>query len=66
MIRINKEKLSDILQDGKDYIATALDGEKYKGTFVNKYVPGGIFFCCYPRYLSDGVTKNELVSFELA
>lgn len=39
------------LQNGKEYIAIGDNGREYKGTFVDDYFPGGVFFCCYP----DGV-----------
>jgi hypothetical protein len=45
------------LKDGKKYIAIGSDGRKYEGIFVNDYIPGGVFFCCYPH----GV---ELLYFE--
>lgn len=53
------------LKDGQDYMATATDGKKYKGTYVNKYLPGGVFYTIMPEYTPDG-RKNELVSFEEA
>ena len=55
--------LKENLIDGKSYIATDKEGNKYTGTFVDKYIPGGVFFCVFPAYCSDG-NKNELVSFE--
>ena len=54
------------LEDGRDYIATDLQGKKYRGTFVDRYIPGGIFFCCFPRFLEDGRTKNRIISYEEA
>lgn len=37
------------LKDNKNYIAIGSDGKEYNGTFINKYFPGGVFFCCYPQ-----------------
>lgn len=37
------------LQDGKDYIAVGDNGKEYEGTFVDDYIPGGVFYCIYPH-----------------
>lgn len=37
------------LKDNQEYIAVGSNGREYKGTYVNKYLPGGVFFCCYPQ-----------------
>lgn len=54
------------LKDGKEYYAKAMDGKEYKGTFVNKYFPGGVFYSVHPMFLSDGKTENKLISFRPA
>ena len=51
------------LKENTKYIATDKDGRKYEATYVNKYAPGGVVFCVYPSYTSDG-TENELLYFE--
>ena len=37
------------LKHNKNYIAIGDNGKEYQGTFVDKYFPGGVFFCCYPQ-----------------
>ena len=56
----------DDLEDGKEYYAKASDGKEYKGIFVNKYFPSGVFYSIHPMFLSDGKTENKLLSFRSA
>lgn len=44
------------LQNGKEHIAIGDNGREYKGTFVDDYFPGGVFFAVWP----DGV---ELIGY---
>lgn len=53
----------DDLKDGVTYIATDKDGMKYEGVYKANYLPGGVFFCCYPARTLSG-EENDLVSFE--
>lgn len=54
------------LTDGREYYAHAADGKKYRGTFVDRHVPGGVFYAVWPAYLPDGKTENALLWFEEA
>lgn len=51
------------LKEGRDYIATDKDGNKYPATYVNKYTPEGVVFCVYPAFTRSG-EKNDLMYFE--
>ena len=34
-----------------EYFAIGSNGKAYKATFVNKYIPGGVFFFVIPDYV---------------
>ena len=49
------------LVDGKEYIGVDAKGNEYRGTFVNDYVPGGVFFCILPSQDTKLIGYKEVV-----
>lgn len=44
---LNPEEISGDEMQG-DYFAICDNGKAYSATYVNKYLPGGVFYFCIP------------------